>query len=173
MWLPPRLNYIKAELEGGVFAGVAFEDLGEGVEQVRSEAGEEASGGLVHERELAFEVGERRGDGDGTEGGSVPEDGLLIELGDGEVEGVAELVFEGADDLSAIFEGLCVGDGDVEGELADGHGDLAGDGRNGEIRTLDPLLPKQVRYQAALHSDWTHRGALLRIGSELSLPEFR
>jgi hypothetical protein len=26
-------------------------------------------------------------------------------------------------------------------------------GRNGEIRTLDPLLPKQVRYQAALHSD--------------------
>jgi hypothetical protein len=28
-----------------------------------------------------------------------------------------------------------------------------GNGRNGEIRTLDPLLPKQVRYQAALHSD--------------------
>ena len=26
-------------------------------------------------------------------------------------------------------------------------------GRSGEIRTHDPLLPKQVRYQAALHSD--------------------
>ncbi len=25
-------------------------------------------------------------------------------------------------------------------------------GRSGEIRTPDPLLPKQVRYQAALHS---------------------
>ena len=25
-------------------------------------------------------------------------------------------------------------------------------GRSGEIRTHDPLLPKQVRYQAALHS---------------------
>ena len=29
-----------------------------------------------------------------------------------------------------------------------------GDGRSGEIRTPDPLLPKQVRYQAALHSGW-------------------
>ena len=27
-------------------------------------------------------------------------------------------------------------------------------GRSGEIRTPDPLLPKQVRYQAALHSGW-------------------
>jgi hypothetical protein len=26
------------------------------------------------------------------------------------------------------------------------------DGRSGEIRTPDPLLPKQVRYQAALRS---------------------
>ena len=26
-------------------------------------------------------------------------------------------------------------------------------GRSTRIRTLDPLLPKQVRYQAALHSD--------------------
>jgi hypothetical protein len=28
-------------------------------------------------------------------------------------------------------------------------------GRSTRIRTLDPLLPKQVRYQAALHSDGT------------------
>ena len=30
-------------------------------------------------------------------------------------------------------------------------------GRSGEIRTPDPLLPKQVRYQAALHSVWLER----------------
>ena len=38
-------------------------------------------------------------------------------------------------------------------------------GRSTRIRTLDPLLPKQVRYQAALHSDGTdilHCNALLR-----------
>ena len=28
----------------------------------------------------------------------------------------------------------------------------SGNGRSGRIRTCDPLLPKQVRYQAALHS---------------------
>ena len=27
------------------------------------------------------------------------------------------------------------------------------DGRSGEIRTPDPLVPNQMRYQAALHSD--------------------
>ena len=35
-----------------------------------------------------------------------------------------------------------------------GKGRSGGDGRSGEIRTPDPLLPKQVRYQAALHSVW-------------------
>lgn len=38
-------------------------------------------------------------------------------------------------------------------------------GRSTRIRTLDPLLPKQVRYQAALHSDGTvilHRQRYLR-----------
>ena len=28
-------------------------------------------------------------------------------------------------------------------------------GRSGGIRTRDPLLPKQMRYQAALRSDWS------------------
>jgi hypothetical protein len=28
-------------------------------------------------------------------------------------------------------------------------------GRDGGIRTRDPLLPKQMRYQAALRPDWT------------------
>ena len=30
---------------------------------------------------------------------------------------------------------------------------LEGNGRSGGIRTRDPLLPKQMRYQAALRSD--------------------
>ena len=31
---------------------------------------------------------------------------------------------------------------------------LIGIGRSGEIRTPDPLVPNQMRYQAALRSDW-------------------
>ena len=30
---------------------------------------------------------------------------------------------------------------------------LSKNGRGGEIRTPDPLLPKQLRYQAALHPE--------------------
>ena len=33
-------------------------------------------------------------------------------------------------------------------------------GRGGEIRTPDPLLPKQLRYQAALHPDTVYSRAL-------------
>ena len=33
---------------------------------------------------------------------------------------------------------------------------LLRNGRSGGIRTRDPLLPKQMRYQAALRSDCTH-----------------
>ncbi len=36
-------------------------------------------------------------------------------------------------------------------------------GRGGEIRTPDPLLPKQLRYQAALHPDTVYSRAMLRI----------
>ena len=35
-------------------------------------------------------------------------------------------------------------------------------GRGGGIRTPDPLLPKQLRYQAALHPDTDHSRAMLR-----------
>ena len=35
-------------------------------------------------------------------------------------------------------------------------------GRGGEIRTPDPLLPKQLRYQAALHPDYTKQIKLSR-----------
>ena len=35
-------------------------------------------------------------------------------------------------------------------------------GRGGGIRTPDPLLPKQLRYQAALHPDKDYSRAMLR-----------
>ena len=35
-------------------------------------------------------------------------------------------------------------------------------GRGGGIRTPDPLLPKQLRYQAALHPDTFYNRAMLR-----------
>jgi hypothetical protein len=43
-------------------------------------------------------------------GGAVPEAGV-VELGDADVEAVAELVFEGAHDLAPVFKGVGVGDG--------------------------------------------------------------
>ena len=56
---------------------------------------------------------------------------------------------------------------EINGHLAiDGIGNLflfKEIGRSERIRTSDPLLPKQVRYQAALRSD--------RVGRELSNPK--
>jgi hypothetical protein len=37
--------------------------------------------------------------------------------------------------------------------MAPRYGDRVGNGRSGKIRTCDPLLPKQMRYQAALRSE--------------------
>ena len=50
----------------------------------------------------------------------MPEHGL-VHLGDGDVEALAELVFEGAHDLTPVLEGLGVLDADFEGQLGDGH----------------------------------------------------
>ena len=41
--------------------------------------------------------------------------------------------------------------GKMDRQVASGQAELFG--RSGEIWTHDPLLPKQVRYQAALHSE--------------------
>ena len=78
-------------------------------------------GGLIDLLELSSEVAGGGGDGCDAEGGAVPNDGV-VELGDGEVEAVAELLFHGADDLPAVFEGLGVGDFDLEDEFGQGHG---------------------------------------------------
>ena len=37
-------------------------------------------------------------------------------------------------------------------------------GRSGWIRTNDPLLPKQMRYQTAPHSDMVKPGFISKIG---------
>ncbi len=47
---------------------------------------------------------------------------------------------------------------------ADGTFSKAGIGRSGRIRTCDPLLPKQVRYQAALHSAGESARVLFDLG---------
>ena len=39
----------------------------------------------------------------------------VVELRNRDVEGVAELVFEGANDLAAVLEGLGVGDSELDG----------------------------------------------------------
>jgi hypothetical protein len=54
----------------------------------------------------------------------LPGDGF-VQLGNGDVEALAELVFHGANDLAAIFEGLGMFDAEFEGELGNRHGDLA------------------------------------------------
>ena len=69
---------------------------------------------VVNLLDLAGEIAGGGGDGGYTQGGAVPDDSV-VEFGDGEVEAVAELVFEGADDLTAIFKGLRVRDFDLDG----------------------------------------------------------
>jgi hypothetical protein len=61
------------------------------------------------------------GDGDYAECRRLPGN-CSIQFGDGDVEALAELVFHGADDLTAILERLGVLDAKLEGELGDWHG---------------------------------------------------
>jgi hypothetical protein len=75
---------------------------------------------LVNLVELAGEIGGGGGDGSDSEGGAVPDD-PIVEFCDGEVEAVAELVFHGANDLAAVFEGLSVGDLQFDGEFGYRH----------------------------------------------------
>ncbi len=45
-------------------------------------------------------------------------------------------------------------------------------GRGGVIRTRDPIVPNDVRYQAALHPDQFQLYALGRASVKPNLPEF-
>ena len=95
-------------------------DFDPGVEDFGSECVGETVEGVVDLAHLAGEVVGGGGDGDDAEGGAVPEAGV-VEFSDAYVEAVAKLVFEGADDLAAVLEGLGVGDGEFEGEFGDRH----------------------------------------------------
>ena len=77
-------------------------------------------GGLIDLLELSSEVAGGGGDGCDAEGGAVPNDGV-VELGDGEVEAVAKLVFHGTENLAAVFKGLSMRNLQFDGEFGDGH----------------------------------------------------
>ena len=64
------------------------------------------------------------GDRDGGDDGTLP--GIeAVDFGDGDVEAIAEAVFEAFDDVAFVFEGVRVFDVDFEGEdTDDGHGDF-------------------------------------------------
>jgi hypothetical protein len=51
----------------------------------------------------------------------VPDGAAFVHLGDREVERVAKLVLERADDLPAVLERLRVRDGELESQSSDGH----------------------------------------------------
>jgi hypothetical protein len=92
-----------------------------GVDYVATQPNGEAAGGGLDLAELTGQVAGRLGDSGNTEGGAVPEYSV-VELGDGDVEAVAQLLLEGANDLAAVFERLRVLDGEFEGEGGERHG---------------------------------------------------
>jgi hypothetical protein len=99
---------------------IAFDEIPPGVGDLRAEFAGHALCGLLDLFDEAAEVVAGVGDGYNADGGALPGDGF-IELGYGDVEALAKLVFEGADYLAAVFEGLGVIDAEFEGELGYGH----------------------------------------------------
>ena len=47
---------------------------------------------------------------------------------------------------------------------------LIKNGRGREIRTPDPLLPKQLRYQAALYPDWSYFTHFIKLANFIRSP---
>jgi hypothetical protein len=106
---------------GGLVGSDGFgEDFGVEVEEFGAGLGAVGVEGALDGFELSLEVGRGGGDGDQAEAGTVVDEGL-VELGDGDVEVVAELVLNGAHRLATIFEGVGVGDIEFEEDLSDGH----------------------------------------------------
>jgi hypothetical protein len=114
-----RRNFRRREC--GFGGGSGFDVIPEGVGEVGAVFVGDAAGGALDLFDEAVEVVAGAGDGDDAEGGGLPGDGF-VELGDADVEGLAELVLKGADDLAAVFEGVGVLDAEFEGELGDRHG---------------------------------------------------
>ncbi len=85
-----------------------------------AEAFGDADGGVLHLTHEAGEVIARAGDGGDAEGGGLPGGGV-VHFGDGDVESVGEFLFQAADDLAAILEGVGVLDAEFEKHGGDGH----------------------------------------------------
>ena len=77
--------------------------------------------GALHLFDKAVQITARTGDGDDAEGGGLPCDGF-VELGNRDVEALAQLILQRADDLAAVLERLRVFDAEFEGEMGYGHG---------------------------------------------------
>lgn len=90
------------------------------VDDLAAKAGGDAAGGFFHLLKLSGEVGVGGGDSGNAEGGAVV-GYRLVEFGHGDVEAVAEFVFERTDGLAAVLERLRVFDGELEGECGNGH----------------------------------------------------
>lgn len=91
-----------------------------GLYYVASQTNGESAGGGLDLAELAGQVAGRVGDSGDPKGGAVP-DHRVVELGDGDVEAVAQLFLEGAHDLAAVFERLRMFDSELEGEGGERH----------------------------------------------------
>ena len=105
--IEPRINYVASQTDG------------------------KPAGGGFDLAKLAGEIAGGRGDGSDAQRGAVPE-GSVVELGDGDVEAVAEFFLEGAYDLATVLERLCVLDGELEGEHGERH-EIEGSKREGAI----------------------------------------
>jgi len=99
----------------------SVDDFYVGVEDGCAYADGEALDAFFDFAELAVEVVSAAVNGGYAEGGAVPEGGV-VEFGDGDVEAVAELVFERADGLATVLKGLRVFDGEFDRKCRDGHG---------------------------------------------------
>ena len=91
-----------------------------GVDYVASQPNGEATGGGLNLPKLTGQVAGRLRDSGDSEGGAIPQDGV-VELSDRDVEVMAELLLERAHDLAAVLERLSVLDGEFQGERSKRH----------------------------------------------------
>ena len=97
------------------------------VNYVASQTYCEAACGGFNLAKLTGQVAGGAGDSRDAKCSAIPDDGV-VEFGNGDVEAVAQPFLEGAHDLAAVLEGMCVLDGEFEGERGERHG---GEGKAG------------------------------------------
>jgi hypothetical protein len=75
------------------------------------------------------------GESDDADGGRLP-NVVEVEFSDGDIEFVAETVFEAAKDLTLVLERVRVWQAEFENEQAYGHCHLQASGKNKRTRTI-------------------------------------